>query len=225
MQLVIYEDFGSRSRYLRQWLITASHSILWDAITYPYLRYLFLVPKSSYLHHHHHQQQQQQYHHVRQQRKLFSSLLVCLLVTIRKKNERINFQDRSDMIQGTIGNIFGMFQNAIWIEDFLWESVKIITEKTYEQIDGLVQDRRNSIVVILQERQKTVSRSYHNAYLQNSPLLYVFLPLKYKIIFICLSKFKNYIKYAQERIENCFLHVIWNAWCNQWLISSVLLKK
>ena len=37
-----------RSRYLRHGLVIASHSILWDVITYPCLRYLLLVPKSSY---------------------------------------------------------------------------------------------------------------------------------------------------------------------------------
>ena len=40
------EDFGNRSRHLRQGYVIAYHSILWDVITYPCLRYLFLVPKS-----------------------------------------------------------------------------------------------------------------------------------------------------------------------------------
>ena len=44
----LYEDFGARSRYLRQGYVIASHRILWDAITYPCLRYLLLAPKSSY---------------------------------------------------------------------------------------------------------------------------------------------------------------------------------
>ena len=42
-----FEDFCARSKHLRQWWIIASHRILWDAITYPCLRYLFLVPKST----------------------------------------------------------------------------------------------------------------------------------------------------------------------------------
>ena len=48
MQLVS-EDFGARTRYLRQALVIASHSILWGAIINPYLRYLLLASKSSYL--------------------------------------------------------------------------------------------------------------------------------------------------------------------------------
>ena len=46
--IYIYMDFGARSRYLRQRWVIASHSILWDAIIYPCLRYLLLAPKSSY---------------------------------------------------------------------------------------------------------------------------------------------------------------------------------
>ena len=42
-------DFGVRSRYLRQGLAIAFHSIIWDAIAYPCLKYLFLAPKSSYM--------------------------------------------------------------------------------------------------------------------------------------------------------------------------------
>ena len=43
-----HEDSGVRSRCpMHGWVIT-SHSILWDAITYPCLRCLLLVPKSSY---------------------------------------------------------------------------------------------------------------------------------------------------------------------------------
>ena len=41
------DDIGARSRYLRQGWVIASHSILWDAITNHYLRYLLLAPKSS----------------------------------------------------------------------------------------------------------------------------------------------------------------------------------
>ena len=41
------DDFGDRSRYLRQGWVIRNHSILWDAITYPCLRYLLLVPKAS----------------------------------------------------------------------------------------------------------------------------------------------------------------------------------
>ena len=33
----VYEDIGVRSSFLEQVLIIASHSVLWDAITYPYL--------------------------------------------------------------------------------------------------------------------------------------------------------------------------------------------
>ena len=43
-----YEDFGAKSRYLRQGSVIKSHSKLWDVITYPCLRYLLLTPKSSY---------------------------------------------------------------------------------------------------------------------------------------------------------------------------------
>ena len=42
----IYENFDARSRYLRQGYVIASHSILWDAFTYPCLRYLLLATKS-----------------------------------------------------------------------------------------------------------------------------------------------------------------------------------
>ena len=41
------EDFFARSRYLRQGLVITSHNKLWDAITYPCLRYLLLAKKSS----------------------------------------------------------------------------------------------------------------------------------------------------------------------------------
>ena len=44
----IYDDFGARSRYHRQGWLIASQSILLGAITYPCLRYLLLVPNSSY---------------------------------------------------------------------------------------------------------------------------------------------------------------------------------
>ena len=37
------EDFGVRSRYLRQGQVIASRSNLWDAITYPCLRYLIIL--------------------------------------------------------------------------------------------------------------------------------------------------------------------------------------
>ena len=40
-------DFVARSRYLRQGYVIASHCILWDAITYPYIKYLLLATKSS----------------------------------------------------------------------------------------------------------------------------------------------------------------------------------
>ena len=43
-----YEDFGARSRYLRQGKVITSHSLLWDVITYTCLRYLLLAPKSPY---------------------------------------------------------------------------------------------------------------------------------------------------------------------------------
>ena len=43
-----YEDFGARSRYLRLGKVIASYRILWDAITYPRLRYLLLAPQSSF---------------------------------------------------------------------------------------------------------------------------------------------------------------------------------
>ena len=46
---VHYWYMSARSRYLRKVWVIASHRILWDAITYPCLRYLLLVPKSSYL--------------------------------------------------------------------------------------------------------------------------------------------------------------------------------
>ena len=46
----VYEDFGARSRYLRQGWVIASHSILWDAIAMPgTLRHLLMAPKSSYV--------------------------------------------------------------------------------------------------------------------------------------------------------------------------------
>ena len=44
---VSYKDVGSRSRYLSQGEAIASHIIMWDAITYPCLRYL-LSGKFSY---------------------------------------------------------------------------------------------------------------------------------------------------------------------------------
>ena len=44
----IYEDFGTRSRYLGQGKVIASHRIQWDAITYACLRFPLLAPKSSY---------------------------------------------------------------------------------------------------------------------------------------------------------------------------------
>ena len=40
------EDFGARSRYLRQGYVITSHIILWIAISYHCLRFLFLAPKS-----------------------------------------------------------------------------------------------------------------------------------------------------------------------------------
>ena len=43
IQVLYSEDLGTRIRYLRQGYIIASHRILWDAITYPCLRYLPLV--------------------------------------------------------------------------------------------------------------------------------------------------------------------------------------
>ena len=49
----IYEDFGARSRYLRQLKVIANHSSLWDAITYPWLRYLLLATTSSYIYIYH----------------------------------------------------------------------------------------------------------------------------------------------------------------------------
>ena len=45
----IYEDFDARGRYLRQGYVISSHSLLWDVITYPCLRYLLLATKSSYV--------------------------------------------------------------------------------------------------------------------------------------------------------------------------------
>ena len=47
MSLYMNEDFGGRSGYVSQGQVTASHSILWDAITYSCLRYLLLKPKST----------------------------------------------------------------------------------------------------------------------------------------------------------------------------------
>ena len=44
-----YEEFGVRSRYLRQGLVITSHNLLWYAITYPCLRFLLMMPKSSYI--------------------------------------------------------------------------------------------------------------------------------------------------------------------------------
>ena len=41
-----YENIGAKSRYFRQGYAIAFHSILWYAITYPYMRYLPLSPKS-----------------------------------------------------------------------------------------------------------------------------------------------------------------------------------
>ena len=41
-----YEDLGARSRYLRQGYVITPHSIMLEAIAYPRLRYLLLVPKS-----------------------------------------------------------------------------------------------------------------------------------------------------------------------------------
>ena len=43
-----HEDFGARSRYLRQGEVTTSHSKLRGVMTYPCLRYPLLAPKSSY---------------------------------------------------------------------------------------------------------------------------------------------------------------------------------
>ena len=43
----IFVEFDARSRYLRQELVIASHRILRDAITYPGLRNMLLVLKSS----------------------------------------------------------------------------------------------------------------------------------------------------------------------------------
>ena len=46
--LIIWSvDFVARSMYLRHGWLTASHSILWDAITYPCLRYLLLATTFS----------------------------------------------------------------------------------------------------------------------------------------------------------------------------------
>ena len=41
--------FDARIRFLRHGEIIASHKILWDAITFSYLRYLLLAPKFSYV--------------------------------------------------------------------------------------------------------------------------------------------------------------------------------
>ena len=41
------EDFRARIRYCRHGYVIASHSILWDATTYPCLRNLRLTPKST----------------------------------------------------------------------------------------------------------------------------------------------------------------------------------
>ena len=49
IQVFYSGDIGARSRYLGQRYIIASHRILWDAITYPCLRSLLPVPKSSYM--------------------------------------------------------------------------------------------------------------------------------------------------------------------------------
>ena len=43
-----YGIYGYSRWGLRQGKVIASHRILWDAITFPWLRYMFLVPKISY---------------------------------------------------------------------------------------------------------------------------------------------------------------------------------
>ena len=45
----IYDDFGARSKYLRQVKVIAYHSLPWGAINFAWLKYLLLVPKSSYV--------------------------------------------------------------------------------------------------------------------------------------------------------------------------------
>ena len=42
----INEDFGARSKYPRHGCIITSHSMMWDVITHPCLRYLLLAYKS-----------------------------------------------------------------------------------------------------------------------------------------------------------------------------------
>ena len=48
----IYEDFSARIRNLMQEYIIESHTIVLDANIYPYLRYLLLVLKPSYVSEH-----------------------------------------------------------------------------------------------------------------------------------------------------------------------------
>ena len=44
----VYQDLGTRHRYLRQGKVIASHNILWDASTQLCLEYMLLVPKYVY---------------------------------------------------------------------------------------------------------------------------------------------------------------------------------
>ena len=48
--LFIKEDFGSRNRYVGHALIITACSVLMDDISYPYINYLILGLKSSYVH-------------------------------------------------------------------------------------------------------------------------------------------------------------------------------
>ena len=43
--LISIEDFVARSRYPREVSLNASHSMLWDAITHPWLGYMLLAKK------------------------------------------------------------------------------------------------------------------------------------------------------------------------------------
>ena len=49
LTLYIYDNFGTRSRYLGHGLVIASHSIVSDAVTYTCPIYLLLAHRSSYM--------------------------------------------------------------------------------------------------------------------------------------------------------------------------------
>ena len=43
--LTLFKDLSTRSRHLMHWKVIASHRLLWDVFTYPWLGYLLLEPK------------------------------------------------------------------------------------------------------------------------------------------------------------------------------------